>query len=434
MGEHRTTKSKSVLEALIQLGEALGYDVRPEWKIPGTEPHSEQIDIALFVDRNARVPAFAIEVDSSDAPSSTSNAVKIFGKLTSALIKPFFVFHIFLETAVQGNRLQNTATLLSTHNYQTYDFASPGGRQLFLTDLLDRHRAIRSTISLFDFGTAIDGPAWDGVDRYALLDRAARELMPRRSELADRSALSIESQNLTDALAKLVCSSGSRGFSVDGLSFAGEHFLWPLFFGVRAYSSAAPIAASAFKELRKWQEEPEIIFSATSTFLGLSQDFDCAVIELAPLIFCVVALLFQKEPDSASQICQQLYVRATDGHLGSVWARYALAWCAVASLKTNSLATARAAIDQINHFGGLPEGVFPNLVGPRLAEDEVAEWEVLLSNVSNWRTQSLEEIKQVLSSLPPPNCSLLDVVARLLIENEYVLEVHSDIVRLPCLP
>jgi hypothetical protein len=431
MGEHRTAKSKLIIDALVELGESLAYDVRPEWKIPGTEPHAEQIDIALFVDQNAEVPAFAIEVDSSDVPSSTSNAVKIFGKATSALIKPYFVFHIFLDTAAKGHRRQNTATLLSTQNYETYDFADSGNRQVFLLDFLDRHRAIRSTIDLLEFGRAIDGPVWDGIDRYALLDRAVQVLTPRGAELADVASLSINSRNLTQALARLICRWDSHKIPSEQITFAGSHFFWPLFFGVQAYAGDTPLASRSFQSLRKWQDGPEIIFSPSSTFLGLSEDFDLAIVGLAPLIFCVVAMLFQNDAGAARQLCEQLYARAIDGHLVPVWARYALAWCVIASIKVHSFDTARAAIDKIDEFGGLPTGAFPELAGPRYAEDERMEWEVLLTQSECVRSPSLEEISRAIGSLASARCSLVDLVARLLVDDDYALEMHRDIVRLP---
>jgi len=427
MGEHRTAKSIATINGVIRVAESLSYNVRTEWKIPGTEPHSEQIDIALFVDENARVPAFAVEVDSTDAPSSTSNAVKIFGKSTSVLVKPFFVFHIFLESATQGHRRTNTTTLLSTHNYGTYDFAGPEDRERFLLDLLDRHRALRSTISVLDFGCAIDDPVWDGTDRYGLLDRAAGELTCH-SELAERAGLSIQSRNLQDSLPRLICSGASRRISTADVTFAGQHFLWPIIFGVRAYAGDPVVAAQAFQKLRDWQEGPEIIFNPRTTLLGLSRDFDFAIVELAPPMFCLVALLFQKQLDAARQICEQLYSRAIDDHLGSVWARYALAWCVLASIKVKALVTAQAALNKIEELGGLPKGVFPRLAGPRIAQDEDAEWEVLLCEGTPSRIPSLSAITAAISSLRPAQCSLIDLVARLLIDNKYALEMHRDLI------
>jgi hypothetical protein len=151
MGEHRTSESIRVIDAIVELGESLGYDVRREWPIPGTEPNPEQIDIAFFIDAQASSPAFAIEVDSADVPASTSNAVKIFGKTAEALVKPFFVFHVFVRTADEGHRRDNTETLLRTHNYATYDFGTTAQRRTFVQDLVNRHRAVRAEIELYEF-------------------------------------------------------------------------------------------------------------------------------------------------------------------------------------------------------------------------------------------------------------------------------------------
>jgi hypothetical protein len=429
MGEHRTVDSRVIIDAFVELGEALGYDVRREWPIPGTDPHSERIDIAFFIDDKATTPAFAIEVDSSDAASSTSNAVKIFGKSTAALVKPYFVFHIFLKSASQGHRRQNTAVLLCTQNYKTYDFAEPQERTIFLKDLVVRHRAIQSTISLSAFGLAIDRPEWDAVDRYELLGLAARELDPGESELTDVAWLSVKSRNLKDALTDLVCSPRIESCSAADLSFVGQHFLWPLLFGLRAYAGEPSIAASAFREFREWQEQPEIIFSPTSSCLGLSQDFDFAIVELAPPVFCLVALLFQQQSVAAQQLCDQLYARATDEFLSPIWARYALTWCVIASIKNKYFATAQVALDKIDQLGGLPARIFPNLAAPGGNEDEESVWVTILKEGPNAKAPSIGVIEGGLNSLPPAQCPLTDLVARILFDNDFALVMHEEILR-----
>jgi hypothetical protein len=146
MGRHKTPESIATITAIEKLGASLGYDVRPEWDIPGTQPNPEQIDLAFFIDESAELPAFAVEVDSADVPASMSNPMKIFGKATRDWVKPAFVFHIFLDVTEVDRRRMNAEGAFSTQNYRTYHFKEE--KQTFLENLIDLHRSMRSEIDL----------------------------------------------------------------------------------------------------------------------------------------------------------------------------------------------------------------------------------------------------------------------------------------------
>lgn len=428
MGEHRTLQSTKTIDALVLLGESLGYEVRREWEIPGTEPHPEQVDVALFVHEHGKSPAFVFEIDSADVPASTSNVVKIFGKTTASFVKPFFVFHVFIKTADLGHRRRNTETAFATQNYKTYDFADNQERRSFLLDLIDCHRAIRATVDIHALGLALDEDIWEGIDRYAVLEEASQRLNVGDSELADIAWLSLDSKCLRSALSRLVCGPRLDGLSKQGLTFVGRLFTWPLLLGMRAFLCDSPAkAAGTFREFREWQSAPEIIFNEKASMLGLSPEFDYAITELAPPMFCVVAMLFSRYPDGARELCDQLYTRATDGDLAPDWSCYALAWCAIAASKIGARDIAQKALDEINRIGGLPAGTFPLLVEPTYTEGDPGPWEVLMAKKKD-EAPNAEQLGSLLGTVPPDGGRLPELVAEVLTNDDVVLDLNKRII------
>ena len=426
MGQHKTPESTAVIASIASLGTALGYHVRPEWEIPGTGPHPEQIDLALFIAKDAERPAFAVEVDSADVPASMSNAMKIFGKPTRDWVKPSFVFHVFLSVAEQGSRRRNAEGAFNTQNYRTYSFDAE--KQSFLLDLIGHHRAIRSEIDLVKLALAIDDPIWDPVDRYAVLSQAAREV-----PLDQLAQLTLYTNYMREALSRAVANQSVTDLATGELSFAGRMFVWPLLFGLRAVMRPEE-AANTFADLRKWQEDPEeIIFHPSWTCLGLSPDFDVAISELAPPIFCLVAMLFSCEPAAARTLCEQLLARATDGKLNNAWERYALLWCAIASVRVGSDDVGEKAIARINVLGGLPTSVLAN-VPPTVSPDDGEDgWESVLSSTPS-SLVSVALLKEQLSHADIDEDDTPErLVAEVLIDNELMMSISHRVlsIRLP---
>jgi hypothetical protein len=420
MGQHKTRQSVTVITSIASLGAALGYDVRSEWDIPGTGPHPEQIDLAFFIATHAELPAFAVEVDSADVPASMSNAMKIFGKTTRDLVKPFFVFHIFLNVAQERSRRRNAETAFSTQNYCTYNFAEE--EQTFLIDLIDRHRAINSDVDLVRLAHAIDDPVWDSVDRYVVLNAAWRDT---GITLADIARISISTTHMQCALVRAAASQRITELRTSGLSFAGKMFRWPLLLGLRAHVLPDK-AVGVFEELREWQEGPEIIFSSKNSCLGLSQEFDFAIAELAPPIFCLVAMLFSRHALAARTLCQQLLTRATDGTLTDVWVLYALLWCAIAGVKVGADEVAERAIARINILGGLPLSVLGDVPQPMDSEDGEPHWKGVLSSATP-SAVSVAILKEKLEAVASGEDTLRSLVAELLVEDEILPSLNRRI-------
>jgi hypothetical protein len=255
-------------------------------------------------------------------------------------------------------------------------------------------------------------------------------MSPGENELADIARLSVTARSFGEALSRFVRGPRVNGASSAGLGSAGSMFRWPLLIGLRAYLGDNASAAAAFRDLGEWQAHVEIIFSPERTYLGLSPEFDLAIVEFAPPVFCIVAMLFLRDADAARQLCQQLYARATDGTLAQDWVCYALAWCVIASLKVRAHDVGQLALDGINRRGGLPTGAFPLLAGPSLSEEGPTAWELMLASSPRMPTPSLPEIDATLQSLTPAECGLPELVARILTDDEFTLGMNDLIVRM----
>jgi hypothetical protein len=430
MGEHRTPASKAIIDALAMLGTAFGYHVEREWKLPNTGPHPEQVDIALFVNAQSLQPAFIIEVDSSDGAAATSNAVKVFGKQTTHLIKPFFLYHVFLQTAANGQRVGNLSALFDKINYKAYNFGANADRQNSVRDVIAHHAALRTSVDVEAFARALDDSVWDAVEPAGLLDALACGLGLGVLTLSTMARVSIQSQRFLDALSWIVRKPISD-VSVGQLSFSGHMFTMPLWRGLRAYTARSAVAmAVEYESLRKWQSELEIIFNSERTMLGLSPEFDYAVTELAPPLFCLVAMLFGRYEKGAQELCRQLLTRATQSNLSPTWSRYASAWCVIASLRVggDAVAIAERAIAEINRLGGLPLVALPFLTPPVYSEEEPSPW-VQLMTQGNDVAITVDDFRSRLQSVPQDAESLTQLVAELLVSDDVLTNLNEGIVR-----
>ncbi|QDV91686.1 hypothetical protein RAS2_27900 [Phycisphaerae bacterium RAS2] len=424
MGQHRTSRSVAAIEAIESFGSSLGYRVIREWDIPGTQPHSEQIDLAFFTDEKTELPVFAVEVDSADVPASMSNAMKIFGKPTRDWVKPTFVFHVFLDVTEDDRRRMNAEGAFSTQNYRTYDFGHQ--REAFLTDLIDQSRSIKSEIDLIELARALDDETWDPVDRYFVLNHAGRLAHPTLTAIA---AITISTSHMREALSRAVVSDGLEDMQNGPISFAGRMFSWPLVLGLRAHH-APTRAAETFKLFRRWQEDPKcIIFNAEHTMLGLSQDFDFAIVELAPPVFYFMTMLFRRERAAAKTLCEQLLTRVTDGSLCGVWERYGLLWSAAASVGANEDDIAQRAIDRINVLGGLPPSVLSVVPSPMKSEDDDADWESVLE-ASAPASVSLPLVKQAQASLQAGDETPDELISELFVNDDILPELNLRVLHL----
>jgi hypothetical protein len=423
MGQHKTPESIAVISAISRLGAALDYRVDPEWNIPGTEPNAEQIDLAFFISASAKMPVLAIEVDSADVPASMSNPMKIFGKPARTLVKPTFVFHVFLRVAGEDRRRMNAEGAFSTHNYRTYNFEKE--RNEFLADLIEVHCTIKSELDIVDFAIALDDDVWNSTDRYEVLDKAAKA---GEITLGDIAQIVANTTHMKEYLARTARSSSLANIRVRDVSFAGRMFSWPLLLGLRAFLIPED-AKDLFEELREWQEGLELIFSPDTNCLGLSQEFDVAIVELAPPIFYLVAILFSGHKPAASTLCEQLLKRAIDGKLGGIWARYALLWCALAGLRVGADNVAQRAVDEINRLGGLPSSVLVKVPQAMQIDDSSEDWESVITSQSA-EALTLDNLKSKLQLHAPLTLPVDALIARLLVDDTILSSLNDLLVTL----
>jgi hypothetical protein len=427
MGQHKTPQSIAMIQAIESIGFSLGYRVEREWGIPGTLPNPEQIDLAFFIDENSVQPVFAIEIDSTDGPASMNNPLKIFGKPTNNWVKPLFVFQLFLDATEIDRRRMNAEGAFCTQNYRTYNFKQD--RQVFLTDLLDRNRSVKSEIDLISFSRALDDDVWHSIDRYALFNYASQYT---QANIADYAAITLSTTHLRQVLTRAVISDEFDTLSGGELSYFGTIFTWPLIYALRAHY-APEKANETFKLFQKWQYDPDcIILNPEHLMLGLSQDFDFTIVKLEPPVYCLIALLFQREREAAKYFCEQLLARILKSSLNSEWERYGLLWCSIACVKINENEIAQIAIDRINSLGGIPHVVLSQMPSPGYSEEDVddeASWEFVLNSsdsspISLKLLQEAQKMIQAEDSLPD------ELVSEFLVNDDVLSDLNQRILSL----
>jgi len=259
-----------------------------------------------------------------------------------------------------------------------------------------------------------------------VLEHAARSA---HATLAAIAAITISTSHFREALAHAVISDGMKDLPHGPLSFAGDMFNWPLVLGLRAYYAPAK-AAETFTRFRKEQDDSMcIIFNAKRTMLRLSQDFDFAIVELAPPVFYLMTMLFRRERAAARTLCEQLFARVTDGSLNSVWERYGLLWCAVASVRANDNDIAQRAIDRINVLGGLPLSVLSVIPRPMKSEDDDADWESVLE-LSAPASVSLTLVEQAQASIQVGDETPDELISDLFVNEDILPELNLRVLRL----
>jgi hypothetical protein len=128
---------------------------------------------------------------------------RFFGKQTNRLIKPFFLYHVFLKTAANGQRVGNLAALFDKINYKSYDFGTSADRQQFVRDVIAHHAAFHTSVDVEAFACALDDSTWDAVEPTDLLDVLASGLGLRILTLSTMARVSIQSQRFSDAPGRL---------------------------------------------------------------------------------------------------------------------------------------------------------------------------------------------------------------------------------------
>src|SRR5690349_18010236 len=103
MARHALQSSSDVIEALAQLGKAVGYQPVTEFAIDASAEKRQAIDVVWKQDGEQKFPLFVFEVESVASNSAANNALKVFSK--ASFEKPLFFFHVFVKAGTQSSRL-----------------------------------------------------------------------------------------------------------------------------------------------------------------------------------------------------------------------------------------------------------------------------------------------------------------------------------------
>jgi hypothetical protein len=157
MTEHKLVAGRVMIDGLIRLGRALGYEIQEEWAI---EPGTAAIDVAWLRGSGDDVPLLAFEIETTPGQGLASNAVKILGKDSSSLRKPLHLFHVVVHGGEGSGRPTDVGSVFSSHNYSIHLMSASGEPKTLLREVLAVHRRVSDHISGFAFAKALIGSPW----------------------------------------------------------------------------------------------------------------------------------------------------------------------------------------------------------------------------------------------------------------------------------
>ena len=91
MPQHKLEAGKQIIQAVAQLGRALGYAVRTEMPVE-QRPRPPAVDVAWFADDEQRYPLMIFEVESAATNAMANNPAKVFGQPSDQFERPLFSF------------------------------------------------------------------------------------------------------------------------------------------------------------------------------------------------------------------------------------------------------------------------------------------------------------------------------------------------------
>jgi hypothetical protein len=183
MSEHSLPAGKRLIRGLSKLGEAMGYDVRPEFPVVGAASgHPMAVDVAWFGDSTQPYPLMIFEVETRAGNTIANNPLKVFGQESKHFEKPLFFFQIILTGTGDANRVALLERQFGSHNYRVYRLSRDEGRAL-LQDILRQHRRIRHDLNRAEVYKVLSSGEWsEVVEPTVALDEAdSLRLAPDRS-------------------------------------------------------------------------------------------------------------------------------------------------------------------------------------------------------------------------------------------------------------
>lgn len=310
MGEHKTKKSKLIIEALEYLGNTLNYKVDVEHRIQKDKLGSQSIDVAWFIDEYSDYPIMIFEIESNSYNYVVNNPAKIYGKNTKNFEKPLFFFHIFIECGSDTEKIKDLEELFGKHNYKTYKLSAGDSSQL-LIDILSQHRRISQRFNLSLLLEAMNDHSyfWSKISLSTVLDFIEKKihyseesiLLPVYALLSNRS--SFYKERFIQVLKEREKMSFNKEDNYD--TYCGNTWAYPIYIGILSYISNEEDKRNKYFSLFKEWQESSSYMSMIGPHFGLSKDYDGFIIGLSGALLALIGCLMKDTKGAINYIVNQ---------------------------------------------------------------------------------------------------------------------------------
>jgi hypothetical protein len=356
VADHKLAEGKKVIWVLAKLGEALGYEVRPEMPVE-QRTQAPAVDLAWFAEGEQRYPLMIFEVESAATNSMANNPTKVFGQPAEEFERPLFFFHVVISSGLETTRIERLRGVFGLHNYRVYPLDKNTSTRL-ICDVLNQHRRIRNRICVGPMiGALLAAPEMD-VDKRQVLEHAAeaglkgsylRDLaLWARNEEAVRALFLVQ---LKDFVWLDKWPSIDSGYD----SNLGSCWGFPLHIALLSFGKVVEQPA-LFEKLQWWQEKSSYM-SQIGPHFGLSRDYDAFVLGTAGAFCALIAVLMMNDEEAVRYVAQQMQkvLFGIKSCVSTVWI-YTAFWSLHLAAAANDGEGFEGCRSFANARGGLPKG------------------------------------------------------------------------------
>jgi hypothetical protein len=293
LSRHRSPASLTLIDALVELGNALGYYSDSEFAVTDT---GGAVDVAWCQDPTDIAPLFIFEVETAASSSAANNPLKIFGQTSADLANPLFMFHVFMSRSENSERIKQLETQYGTQNYRTYRLGLDEATGL-VTDVLEQHRRVRNSVHILGLIRALGHDGWSTVNVHEVLEHVEKNgfracYVPHYARLAYDPAY--RHHFVRELIRREPYPWPTSDHDCWYTTWLGEMYSPPLHLGIVAREHPER-EESAVAKLRVWQEERDIALRQIGPYLGLGQEYDYFILGIAAPLWAVAVALFPGE-------------------------------------------------------------------------------------------------------------------------------------------
>ncbi|MBN8657700.1 MAG: hypothetical protein J0M11_18360 [Anaerolineae bacterium] len=297
MGLHKSKDTLAKIKFLKNLGECLQYTTQDEEPMFPKQKTTPALDLSWRKEQT-KYPIFIFEIDTTPEKAASDNAVKVFSKPTEKYQKPLFFFHIFISQKHETDRIDSLKSQFDKVNYDVYLLSTKDSASKLITDILEQHFRIASTLDLYGLVELLEENNPLNVDATVVLNKLV-EL--EYDKIANSNFLSIIETLLIDKKYQTVRAFYSK-YLLRYLEYT-EYLEqdYPPYY-ITAYSKITHLALSllltnyqnadnVFAKIKKYEEDHGII-GLWDPHFGLSRDFDHVLLSEFPLLLSLLCSVF----------------------------------------------------------------------------------------------------------------------------------------------